>query len=111
MAARGAGARDTRVVFERAQASLDDHGGEVSAWGDLGKEHAAIIYGRGSERRQAAMERGAQSVTVQARANNLTRGVTVRDRVRFSGRTWDIEGIVPRRDVVEFDVSDAGEAE
>ena len=91
----GIGRRDQLVTLERATTSQDAYGEETSAWSTIGQEWAAIWYGRGSERRQAAMEQGAQPATFNMLSNPITRSLTLTDRLSHGGASWDIEGIAP----------------
>lgn len=97
------GRRDQLITLERATTLQDEYGEEVPSWATLGQEWAAVFYGRGDERRQAAMEQGSQAATFQMLSNTLTRSLTLTDRIQFGG-VWDIEGIspdMPRRGYVE----------
>lgn len=97
--------RGDLVTFQRATTAQDDYGEEIQTWGTLCTEFAQVFYGRGDERRQAAMEQGRQSATFQVPSNNSTRSVTLTDRISFDGSTWDIEGKaadVPSRRKIEF---------
>ncbi|MBX7459551.1 head-tail adaptor protein [Qipengyuania huizhouensis] len=89
------GRRDQLVTLERATTVQDEYGDEIPSWSTIGQEWAAIYYGRGSERRQAAMEQGAQPANFGMLANPITLGLTVKDRINHAGATWDIEGIAP----------------
>ena len=100
-----AGRRDRRIQFERATVTEDDYGQDVQAWAVHGEEYAAVYYGRGDERRRAAVEQASQGATFQVLSNIVTRGITVRDRIAFDGAEWDIENIspdTPRRGLYEF---------
>jgi len=100
-----AGNRDKRITFQRATTSQDDYGEEVSTWGTLGQQWAAVFWGRGSERRQAAMEQGSQAATFQVIANVKTRALTIEDRIIAENRVWDIQGIapdMPKRGTIEI---------
>ena len=88
------GRRDQLISLERATTTQNAYGEEVPTWGPLGKEWAAIYWGRGDERRQAAMEQGSQAATFQMLSNALTRSAKVTDRIVFQGN-WDITGIAP----------------
>lgn len=93
------GRRDQLVELQRAGTTQDQYGEEIQAWPPdggsiLGTEWAAIFYGRGDERRQAAMEQGSQAATFQMLSNPITRALTVKDRIEYEGN-WDIEGIAP----------------
>jgi head-tail adaptor len=97
--------RHKLVTFERATTTTDEYGGETQVWATLCTEFADIFYGRGDERRQAAMEQGQQPATFQVPSNSNTRSVTLEDRISFDGSTWDIEGKatdVPNRRMIEF---------
>lgn len=94
--------RDTLVTLQRFTSVTDAYGGETETWTDLGNEKAQIFYGRGDERRSAAMEQGRQPATFKMISNSRTRGLTVRDRIVLDGANWDIEGVAfPSRKDVE----------
>jgi head-tail adaptor len=98
-----AGNRSELVTLQRATATQDGYGEEVPTWAELGTEWAAVFYGRGDERRQAALEQGSQAVTFQMLANDLTRSVTLKDRLLHDGSTFDVVGIAPMdRATIEF---------
>lgn len=100
-----AGRRDTLVAFESATVVQDNYGEETPTWAAQGEEWAAIYYGRGDERRQAAMEQGLQAATFQVLDNGQTRAVTLKDRIVCDGDPWDIVGIAPdtpKRGHIEF---------
>ncbi len=100
-----AGRRDTLVALESATVVQDDYGQEVPTWAAQGEEWAAIYYGRGDERRQAAMEQGLQAATFQVLSNGMTRAVTLKDRLVCDAEPWDIVGIAPdtpERGLIEF---------
>lgn len=101
----GAGRRNQLVTIERATTETDDYGEEIATWGTLSNEWAAVFYGRGDERRQAAMEQGQQAATFQVLENANTRSVGVKDRIIHGASTYDIVGIAPdtpRRGEIEF---------
>lgn len=93
--------RDTRIEIQRAFVSLDALGGEIKTWTTIARPWAALHYGRGEERRQAAAEQGQQTVTASILASPLTRTIGITDRVLVGGETWDIVGTSPisRRDI------------
>lgn len=97
--------RGDLVTFQRATVTQDAYGEEISTWATLSQEHAQVFYGRGDERRQAAMEQGEQAATFQVPSNTNTRSVTLKDRISFDGSLWDIESKAldtPNRRKVEF---------
>lgn len=98
-----AGRRDRLVTLQSATATQDEYGEEVSTWEAVGTEWAAVFYGKGDERRQAAMEQGQQAATFQVLSNEVTRAVSIRDRIVLEGDNWDIVGIAPMdRAMIEF---------
>lgn len=99
-----AGRREQLVTIERSTATTDGYGEQTQTWVEYAQEWAAVFYGRGDERRQAAMEQGQQSATFQMLSNTLTRAVAVKDRIN-DGSLWDIVGIAPdtpKRGEIEF---------
>lgn len=99
-----AGRRDQLVTLQRFSATQDESGEEVQTWADLAQEWAAVFYGRGDERRQAAMEQGAQPATFQMLSNEVTTALTLKDRI-IHGGNWDIQGVspdTPQRGLIEF---------
>lgn len=100
-----AGRRDTLIIIERATTGQASDGEETSTWSTFATEWAAVFYGRGDERRQAAAEEAQQPANFQVLDNELTRAVTPKDRIAADGSTWDIVGIAtntPRRGEIEF---------
>ena len=100
-----AGNRDTLITFQRATTTQDDYGEEVSTWGNLGTEWADVNWGRGDERRQAAMEQGSQSATFNVLDNPMTRTVSLKDRIVLDGQNWDITSNVPAKKRGERDIT------
>jgi head-tail adaptor len=100
-----AGRRSDKIVIQRGTPTADDYGGETMVWATLANEWAAVFYGRGDERRQAAVEQGQQSATFQCLSNANTRSVTLEDRISHGASTWDIISIAPdtpKRGEIEF---------
>lgn len=90
-----AGRRDQLVTIQSFTATQDDYGEEVPTWANAGQEWAAIYYGRGDERRQAAVEQGSQAATFNMLSNSLTRAITLKDRLTCEAGTFDIVSIAP----------------
>lgn len=100
-----AGRRDQLITLQAYTATQDEAGQEVETWADLGTEWAAVFYGRGDERRQAAIEQGEQAANFQVLSNATTRAVTIRGRIVLGTDNWDITGIAPdtpKRGRIEF---------
>lgn len=103
MAGVTAGKRDRKVVFERATTVQDDHGEEVPSWAPIVGAFAAVSWGAGSERREAAQEQGTQAATFRVLATAKTRSVSLKDRLMMGGEAWDITSIAPvTRGEIEF---------
>lgn len=95
--------RDTLIAFQRYTTTQDEAGEEVRTWAPLGDAWAAIFYGKGDEKRQAAREEGTQAANFLVPSNSVTRGVGVSDRIVLEGENWDIVGKSPAGfDEVEF---------
>lgn len=99
------GRRDVLVSIQRYTATQDEYGEEIKSWAEIAQEWAAVFYGRGDERRQAAREQGAQTATFNMLSNSITLGVKVEDRITFGGDNWDIVSKspdTPKRGEIEF---------
>ncbi len=104
MARRPAGQRNKLVIIQRATTAKDAYGEPIETWAEIGRVMAAMIHGRGDERRQAAMEQGMQPATFQMLSASVTRGLRLRDRLIAEGVIWDVRGVVvdsPQRGTVE----------
>ena len=99
-----AGKRDKLIHFERATTTQDQYGQETEEWQVAFSRWVEVWTGKGSERRQAAMEQGAQAATFGMPTDSETAGLTLKDRIVYAGSVWDIEGIAP-------DTPDRGEME
>ena len=102
-----AGRRYDLVTLQRATAVQDGSGEEIMTWTTLASEWAGIYYGRGSERRQAAMEQGLQAANFQVPDNAATRSAHLKDRIVINetGVIWDVIGVspdTPKRGSVEI---------
>jgi len=100
-----AGKRDQLIELQTYTTTTDDYGGETQTWTTAAEEWAAVFYGRGDERRQAAMEQGQQPATFQVLDNDVTRAMTVSGRIVHDGANWDIVGKAldtPERGLIEF---------
>lgn len=89
-----AGERTTVVNFQRGTAVPDDYTTEASIdWSTLVLDvdvAAKVLYGTGSERRQAAQEGAQQAATVMVNWTPTLAGVVSKDRAVFDGFDWDI---------------------
>ena len=99
------GRRDQLITLERATTVQDEYGEEASTWTTLGTEWADVNWGRGDERRQAAMEQGSQPATFNVLDNPMTRAVSLKDRIVLDGQNWDIESNVPGKKRGERDIT------
>lgn len=99
------GRKDTRIAFERATVEQDAYGEEIPTWQLVGREWAAINWGRGDERRQAGMEQGSQSATFTVYDNAITAAVGLKYRIVLDGQNWDITSSVPAKRRGERDIT------
>lgn len=101
-----AGKRQFRILFQRATAGTSALGVETQTpWTDVQAAMAAISWGTGAERREAAAENASQVATFRVISTAALRGVTPRDRIVYEGVAWDITGIAPVGDLhreIEF---------
>jgi hypothetical protein len=89
-----AGERTTPVTFQRGTPVSDDYSSEASInWNNLSLEAevmAKVLYGTGSERREAAQKAATQPATVMVNWTPTLAGITAKDRAVFDGFPWDI---------------------
>ena len=90
-----AGNRDRLISIERASVTQDGYGEEIETWAPAFQEWARVFYGRGNERREAAADRSEMPITFSVLSNSNSRTITARDRIRFDGLIWNIEGVAP----------------
>lgn len=93
-----AGSRNRKVTFERFTSTKDGYGHEQKTWATYCTEWAAVSFGTGMERRDAAQKAGEAPATFQILANGTTNGLTVLDRITLDGAVWDISSIAPSRE-------------
>jgi head-tail adaptor len=106
-----AGRRDKPITLRGYTETTDAWNSPVVTWSTLGNAKAAVFFGRGSERRQAAQEQGQQAATFQIVNSEMARAVTLKDKIAMDGFLWDIVGInpdTPRRGLIEFDATATG---
>jgi SPP1 family predicted phage head-tail adaptor len=90
-----AGKRDRIIAIERAAVNQNEYGEEIETWAEAFKEWARVFYGKGNERREAAADRSEMSITFLVLANSNSRTITARNRIRYDGLIWNIEGVAP----------------
>src|SRR3546814_10196991 len=78
--------------------SSDLYGHGEKTWTDYCTEWAAVNFGTGQERREAAQESASVSATFHVLRNSKTAALTVQDRISFEGAVWDITSAVPSRE-------------
>lgn len=82
-----------RITVERATTMRDSLNTPVEIWATLCSPKADVRWGSGAERVTAAQEQASQGATFTVRSMTMTKGITVKDRIVFGGRRWDIEAI------------------
>ncbi len=85
--------RDKLISFHAIVTAENSMGEPVSdgTYPEICKEWAQVIYGRGNERRSAAIEGADQPATFIVLGNSKTRSVSVGSFIRFDGAEWDIQ--------------------
>jgi SPP1 family predicted phage head-tail adaptor len=91
------GPRNRLITIQRATVVTDDFGGETPTWAAWTTAWAEVLFGTGSERREAAQEYGSAAATFRVLHNTKTAAVKVTDRIVFDGSNWDVVGNVPSR--------------
>lgn len=96
-----AGLYDQLISVQRDSGTAqDDYGEPVPSWQPYQNFMARVIYGRGSEDRQASREGGVQVVTFRVARGPTALGVRARDRIVFRGLYWDVQA---QRDLTQMD--------
>jgi SPP1 family predicted phage head-tail adaptor len=90
-----AGKRDRLISIERSTLVQNEYGEEIETWAEAFKEWARVFYGKGNERREAAADRSEMPITFAALSNGNSRTITARNRIRYDGLIWNIEGVAP----------------
>ncbi len=91
-----AGELDSKVIFQKPEDGGEDAFGEpLPGWIEHAKAWAKVLYGRGEERRTAAIEGVDQPAIFLVRATARTRVLSAKDRILFAGSTWDITNVAP----------------
>lgn len=97
-----AGKLDRRVTIRRASVTYDAFNNPVETWADAATVWAQQRPNRGGERFTAQEIAGAAVMTFHIRHRS---DVTVKDRIQYDGREWDIRDVreIGRRVVTEID--------
>lgn len=77
--------RNKRILFEERVGGMDGFGHRTvdAEWRETAARSANILFGAGSEQREAAQQGGSQTATFLVLADSDTRAVSVRDRIRY----------------------------
>lgn len=106
-----AGRRDQLVDLQTYTVTQDGAGEEEKTWSMVAQEWAAVFYGRGDERRQAAMQQSSQTATFQMLRNAVTDALLPQDRIVHANANWDIAGPpaldTPKRGLLEVEATRA----
>lgn len=89
------GPRHFKITIERATTTDTAFGTPAPTWATHAQPFAEVIFGSGSERRDAAQESGSAPATFRVLHTSLTADVRVTDRIVFDGANWDIISNVP----------------
>lgn len=103
-----AGKLDRRIVIERFTATTDPFGGEVQTWAPLATVWAQYLPGPGGERWRSS------EVAAVTECRFIIRNwpaVTVKDRVIYKGRAYDIVDVAEIGRGVGQEISAKGRAD
>lgn len=89
-----AGERPHFVTIQRATTAVDDYGGETKTWHTLATGWAAVRYGTGQERREAAQENAAVAATFEFDWNPTVAAIRPTDRLYCFDTVWDVASAV-----------------
>lgn len=85
-----------RVIFHKPGEGTENAFGEPTpGWAMHASTRAKVLYGKGVERREAAIEGVNQPATFLVRSTTKTRAVNVKDRILFGESIWDITNTSP----------------
>ena len=87
-----------RITIQRFTTTELPSGEETKGWAEYATCYAAVTFGTGKERRQAAQETASAPATFHIRRNSKTATVTPADRLAFDGSDWDIQSSVPSKE-------------
>lgn len=96
-----AGPRKYLITVQRYTVTEDPLGGETKAWTDLTQLYAAVSFGTGKERREAAQESASAPATFHVLRTPKAATITPADRLTFDGSDWDISSAVPSKEFRE----------
>lgn len=99
-----AGKLDRRITIQRASIAASGSGEPVETWADLATVWAQARPVRGEERFATRQLVGTAVMTFYMRYRSDL-AITVKDRISYDGKTWDILDVreVGRRVVTEID--------
>lgn len=98
-----AGQRDTLVIIQRATVTRGSLNGKNKSWAEHGRAYAAVRYGSGRERLEAATMGSEQGATFTVRSTEAMRQVTIADRLLEAGDVWNIVAVAPiGRGMIQF---------
>lgn len=86
-------ARDV-VTFQRMTAVSDDYGNTTGDWSDLAKRKAYLRERLGREAVEQGAVQDVAATIMRVRADSVTRGITVADRVIARGTIWAIKSVM-----------------
>lgn len=84
------GQRFHLVTIQSATKSVNEHGDEIPTWGNVATAYAAVLYGTGQERRQAAQENAFQAATFNFEWNPTVAGIKPAWRLFCFDTPWDV---------------------
>lgn len=88
------GKRPHKVSIQRAIVATDDYGGETRTWHETATGWAAVLYGTGQERREAAQTNASVAATFVFDWNPTIAATKPTDRLYVFNTAWDVNSAV-----------------
>jgi SPP1 family predicted phage head-tail adaptor len=100
------GRLDRRITIQRATITQNSTGEEIATWGTLATVWAELRQGKpGNEAYASQQFLGKTPLTFRIRWSTTVQVLTVKDRISYAGRTYDILDVreIGRREGLEID--------
>ena len=99
----GAGEKDRKVAFYPRTVTEDDLGTEIEADGTPVAAWAKVLFGSGSERREAGQAGSQKTATFRVYSSAALRAATALWEIEFLGSRWGITDISPIGEAEEIE--------
>ncbi len=101
-----AGTHDQRLAFDHLTATTDEMGSVTEEWVEVAAVWGEVIADKSEESVQASQRTGSQILIMRVRADEFTRNIQAKDRVRWKEQIFDLSPPRPtpagRPEFIEF---------